>query len=149
MPLGGRVDDEECLVRQGLEHLCRLPLVEVEAPFPRGHRYAAPESVDRDSHYLDCISVKHGRRGPEPRDGFTQVLDPFVVARYEYRLGGDRGERLDRLVEAFVDRGEVPGADHQVNLTGHVDQPGTGIEVAVDVTEGEDLHRFRLYRRPG
>ena len=53
----------------------------------------------------------------------------------------DRGQRLDRLREALVDRGEVARPDDDVGAGAELDQPSGLIEVAVQVAEGEDPHR--------
>ena len=71
--------------------------------------------------------------------GGAQRILGLVVAGHEDGGAVDRLEGVDRLLEAFVDRGEVAGGDHDVRLGGALHQSRALLEVAVDVAEAEEL----------
>ena len=61
------------------------------------------------------FAVKNGRGAPARR-GFAKRVGRLVVPRHEHGRRLDPRQRIDRLVEPLVHRGEVAGADHDVSV---------------------------------
>ncbi len=81
---------------------------------------------------LGGLAVEH--RGGIPAGGcLAQRVRRLVVARHENGGRLDRRERVDRLGEALVDRGEVTGADDDVDVRAALDERCGAAEVAVEV----------------
>ena len=133
------VDDEHGALGAAGEPLGCLLLVEVEAPVPRRDRDPGAEAEELRAVDLGALPVEH-RRGLPALAGRPQRILGLVVAGHEDRRDRDRPQRVDRLPEALVDRGEVAGGDHRVGLGGALDQVGRLVEVAMQVAEREQLH---------
>ena len=120
--------------------LVGLVLGQVEAPVPGRRRDPRSEPEELDPVDLGRLAVEHGRRAPAAAGGAQRVLG-LVVTGNEHRRSLDRSEGVDRLLEPVVLIGEVAGGDHDVVVGAALDQRSRPVEVAVQVAEGEELHR--------
>ena len=145
--LGRGVHDQDRAVRATGELLGRLLLVEVEAPVPRRDRDPRAETVELRAVDLGALAVQDGCGLPALTRGAQGVLG-LVVARDEDRRCGDPPQRVDGLLEALVDRGEISGRDHDVDIGGALDQLCRLVEVAMKVAEGEQPHGPAVCHRP-
>ena len=109
----------------------------VGIPAPRPKKVTPSSSAES--------AVQH-RRGLPVLRGLAERVLGLVVAGHEEGRRLDRGQRADRVVEALVDRGEVAGADHDVEVARALDEARRRVEVHVQVAEREGLHRGSLTR---
>src|SRR5512132_2527500 len=137
--LGWGVDHQHGALRAVFEALSGLLLVEVEAPVPGRDRDPRAESEELRAVDLGALPVEDGRRLP-PLARRAQGVLGLVVAGHQDRRHRDRAEGADRLLETFLDRGEVAGGDHDVGLGGALGEAGGLIQVPVQIAEGEQPH---------
>ena len=92
-----------------------LVLGEVEAPVPGSDRDARAQAEEGDPVDLRLLSVQDDRLLPI-RAGLAQGLLGLVVAGDHDGRHLDPPQRVDRLLEARVHRGEVADPDHDVHV---------------------------------
>src|SRR5262245_10424900 len=134
-----RVQDAEGVLGRGGETGGALG-GKIEAPVPWRDRDPGAEAVELDPVDRLRLSVQDGRRLPAIAR-FAQCLLGLVVAGDQQCRPLDPAQRVDRLIESAVDRGEVAGADDDVGSGAALDEVGAAIEVAMDVAEREHQHR--------
>ena len=112
-PRGGEWRTRTAPSGQALDHPRRLLVVEVEAPFPGRGRMPAPRPKNSSPPIVvpsPCSTVA----ALQPAAASRSASVGLVVAGDQHGRRLDRRERVDRLLQPLVDRGEVAGADHHV-----------------------------------
>jgi len=140
------VHDEYGALRTALELGRRLVLAQVEAPWKRGGGHAAAQPEELDAVKLQSLSVEDVGARPDGA-GLPQLGVGLGVAGHEHGRRGDCAEHLDRALEAHSHRGVVADTEHYVGLSREVDQPLGAVPVAVQIAEGQELHRLLRLRR--
>ena len=110
------VDDQHRALRAVGQLLRGLVLVEVEAPVPGRDR--DPGSEAEEPRAVDLRRPRRGGRSPRPIPRRRRAARPRSrCCRAPGRSARAIGcQRVDRLLEALVDRGEVAGGDHDVGV---------------------------------
>ena len=134
-------------------------------PRPRGSRPSSPPAAASSRSKLQSQGVT-GTPAPRPKNSTPSIVraspcrtaaasQPAAASRSASSVSLLPGTRTVGVsiaasaaivsLEPLVDRGEVAGADHDVGLGRHLDQLRRLVEVAVQVAEGEELHRRETY----